>query len=443
MRDTKVAVIGGGSPGWTPRLVTDIMLERELGGEIVLTDVDADALAVLAKVCERIRTEHSGRFAIASTTNLDEALDGADFVVVTITTGGLKAMRVDLEVPEKYHCFQTVGDTVGPGGLSRALRNIPVFVGFAQAMERRCPKAWMLNVSNPLTALTRTVEKVSSIRALGICHGVDGAAHDYAKLANAEGAKSIRFAGVDHCSWLLDLRVGDTDVLAEIRARLADGWRFDEDKKGILEGYVACLKLYENLGYLPAIQARHIVEFFPYFLRDMEQVERYGLRRTSIADRERGRQKQVERARRQAAGEEDIPRTQSNEAVAPAIRAMVTGKRVVVSVNARNEGQIPNLPLGAVVETLCVIDGAGVHAATAGPLPPEILAVVLPHVLRQEMTVEAGLSGDRDKALTILATDPLVQDLDSAKDMLDEMLEANRKWLPQFFPGKGKRAKRT
>jgi len=434
MKDIKIAVIGGGSPHWTPTLVTDVMLQSDaLGGQIALHDLDAEALEVLGKVCERIRTEHQGAFAIRTTTSLDDALDGADFVVVTISTGGLAAMRADLEVPEKHHCFQTVGDTVGPGGLSRALRNIPVFVGFAQAMERRCPKAWMLNVSNPLTALTRTVETVSSIRALGICHGVDGAIHDYCRLIGVEGETSARFAGIDHCSWLLDLRVGETDVLAQIRARLADGWRFDEHQKGVLEGYVACLKLYENLGYLPAIQARHIVEFFPFFLHDLGQVERYGLRRTTIADRERGRQSHVERSRRRASGEEDIPRKQSGEAVAPVMRAMITGKRVVVSLNVRNEGQVSNLPPGTVVETLVAVDGAGVHPLAAGPLPQVLLSVVLPHVIRIEMTVEAGLAGDRDKALAALADDPLVQDLDTVNDMLREMLEANRQWLPQFF----------
>jgi len=434
MKGVKIAVIGAGSPQWTPRLVADVMLERELpGGEIALTDIDAEALEVAARICERIRTEHEGAFAISAARSLDEALAGADFVIVSITTGGLEAMRVDLEVPERYHCFQTVGDTVGPGGLSRALRNIPVFVGFAQAMEKRCPNAWMLNVSNPLTALTRTVEKVSRIRALGICHGVEESTYDYMQLIGAEGQMSYRVAGIDHCSWLLDFRVGETDALAEIRGRLADGWRFGEDKQELVERYSPCLKLYENLGHLPAIQGRHIVEFFPYFLRDLGQAERYGLKRTTIADRERGRDWHRDRARRRASGEEDIPRGQSREAVAPVIRALVTGKRVVESLNVRNQGQISNLPLDAVVETLAVVDGAGVHPAAAGPLPPEVLAVVLPHVLRQELTVEAGLAGDRGKALAALASDPLVQDLDTAKEMLDEMLDANRKWLAQFF----------
>jgi alpha-galactosidase len=435
VKQVKIAVIGGGSPNWTPRLVADVMLERDLsGGEIALTDIDPEALEVLGKVCARIGSEYESGFTTRTTTSLDDALDGADFVIVTISTGGLEAMRVDLEIPERYQCFQTVGDTVGPGGLSRALRNIPVFVGFARAMERRCPKAWMLNVSNPLTALTRTVEKVSPIRALGICHGVEGAISDYVKLIGAEGETSYRVAGIDHCSWLLDFRVGATDVLAEIRARLADGWRFDGDEQELVQGYSPCLKLYENLGYLPAIQGRHIVEFFPFFLQDLAQVERYGLKRTTIADRERGRQRQLDLVRRQAIGDAPIPRQQSREMVAPVMRALVTGKRAIGFVNLRNEGQIPNLPLDAVVETLTVVDGAGVHPAAAGPLPPPVLAVVLPHVLRQEMTVEAGLAGDWDKALAALASDPLVQDLDSARAMLRQMLEANRKWLPQFFP---------
>jgi alpha-galactosidase len=259
---------------------------------------------------------------------------------------------------------------------------------------------------------------------------------DYARLIGAEGPVSFRVAGIDHCSWLLDFRVGETDVLAEIRARLHDGWRFDEDERTqkLVARYNPCLKLYQALGYLPAIQGRHIVEFFPYFLSDLAQVERYGLQRTPVAEREEGKDKAWVRARAQATGEEDIPRSQSNEVVAPMIRARITGQRVTDTLNMRNEGQIPNLPLDAVVETLVVIDGAGVQPVAAGPLPPEVLAVVEPHVLRQELTVEAGLAGDREKALAVLASDPLVQDLDSAKPMLDELLEANRDYLPQFFP---------
>jgi alpha-galactosidase len=435
MKEPKIAVIGAGSPQWTPRLVTDITLERELpGGEIMLHDINPEALDVLTTVCQRIHDEHDGAFAVAKTLDLDEALEGADFVIVSITTGGEAAMRADIEVPERYHCFQTVADTVGPGGLARALRNIPVFVGFTRAMERMCPRAWMLNVSNPLSALTRAVEKISALRAVGVCHGVEEAVADYVKLMEAEGPVSYRVAGIDHCSWLLDFKVGETDMLAAIRGRLADGWSFGEDKQELVERYNACLKLYQNLGYLPAIQARHIVEFFPFFLQDLEQVERYNLKRTVYEDRVRGRTWHRERALKRATGEEDIPRAQSREAVAPMIRAMVTGRRVVESLNVRNEGQIPNLPMDAVVETRTVIDGAGVHPMAAGPLPPELLAVVEPHVLRQEMTVECALTGDWDQALAILATDPLVQDLDSARQMLRELLEANRQYLPQFFP---------
>jgi len=438
MKEPNIAVIGGGSLGWTPRLVTDLMLERAIpSGEIRLTDLNSEALELMGRVCQRIRAEHEGALSVRTTASLEEALDGADFVIVTISTGGFQTMRHDLEIPERYQCFQTVGDTVGPGGLSRALRNIPVFAGFARKMERLCPEAWMLNVSNPLTALTRTVEKVSAIRAFGVCHGVGEAVADYARLIGAEGPVSFRVAGIDHCSWLLDFRVGDTDVLAEIRARLHDGWRFDADERTqkLVARYNPCLKLYQALGYLPAIQGRHIVEFFPYFLSDLAQVERYGLRRTPVAEREEGKDKAWVRARAQATGEEDIPRSQSKEVVAPVVRATLTGQQVTDTLNMRNEGQISNLPRDAVVETLVMVDGVGAHPLTAGPLPPEVLAVVEPHVLRQELTVEAGLAGDRQKALAVLASDPLVQDLDSAKPMLDELLEANRDYLPQFFPG--------
>src|SRR5256885_13674582 len=155
MARTRICFIGGGSYNWMPKLLGDLALTPDVEGSIVLHDVNPSALEDIQRFGRKATAQAGANFNIETTTDLDRALDGAEFVVVTITTGGLDTMALDLEIPERYGIYQSVGDTVGPGGLSRALRNVPVMVGIAQAMQRYCPDAWMLNLTNPLTVLNR------------------------------------------------------------------------------------------------------------------------------------------------------------------------------------------------------------------------------------------------------------------------------------------------
>src|SRR5688572_4336868 len=163
MAKTRICFVGGGSYQWMPKLLTDIALTPGLSGSIVLHDVAPEPMFEMQKLGQKIMAAAGAEFTIEANGNLDDALKGAEFVIVTITTGGLEAMRKDIDIPLGYGIYQSVGDTVGPGGISRALRNVPVLVGIAQAMERVCPDAWMLNLTNPLTALTRAVLKTTSI----------------------------------------------------------------------------------------------------------------------------------------------------------------------------------------------------------------------------------------------------------------------------------------
>jgi len=182
MANLKITLVGGGSSNWTPRLFGNILQKDFLNGsEVMLYDLNADALTLLQGLCEKYVALKGSQVVVKHTTDREEALDGADAVVVTITTGGLKAMRYDLEIPEKYNIYQMVGDTVGPGGLVRSLRNVPVFLDLARAMEKHCPDGWMLNCSNPLSALTRVVDRDTSVKAIGVCHGVPNVAKNFAQ----------------------------------------------------------------------------------------------------------------------------------------------------------------------------------------------------------------------------------------------------------------------
>src|ERR1051325_2468694 len=224
MAHTRICFIGGRSYNSVLKLLGDLALTPDLEGTVVLHDLNPSALEDIEQYGRKVIARTGGKFRIEKTTELERSLDGAEFVVVTLTTGALDTMRLDLEIPEKYGIYQSVGDTVGPGGLSRALRNVPVLVGIAQAMERRCPDAWMLNLTNPLTVLTRVVTLTTRVKAMGLCHELFGVRGGLMRMfGGAVSDFEMRVAGVNHLIWLLDMTIRGRDGLRMVRDFVAQG----------------------------------------------------------------------------------------------------------------------------------------------------------------------------------------------------------------------------
>lgn len=218
MARTRICFVGGGSYNWTPKLVTDLALTRDLSGTIVLHDVNPAAMEELGRYTRKVVDAAGADFAVETSPDLAAALTGAEFVIVTITTGGLEAMRKDLDIPLKYGIYQSVGDTVGPGGLSRALRNVPVLLEIARTMERVCPDAWMLNLTNPMTVLTRAVTKTTGVKTVGLCHELHGVRGKMQRMFGADKEDfEVRVAGINHLIWLLDLKIKGQDGFAMVR----------------------------------------------------------------------------------------------------------------------------------------------------------------------------------------------------------------------------------
>ncbi|MBI2501788.1 MAG: hypothetical protein HYW07_00950 [Candidatus Latescibacteria bacterium] len=441
MANRKIALVGGGSYSWTPGVAAGILNCAYLdGSQVMLYDLDPEALNLTTALAQRYREQAGSRTAFAQTTCREEALDGADYVVVTISTGGLDAMQVDLEVPEQHGVFQTVGDTVGPGGLSRALRNVPVFLDLARAMERHCPKAWMLNCSNPLSALTRVVGRETGIRVVGLCHGVRSQVRAFARFCGLDLADcAYTNTGIDHCAWLTELVIGGrpaVELLAEKDLeewlRLPPAQAAADPVFGSLYPSRCGLWLSRQLGALPGIGDRHLVEFLPGFLDSAQRVEEWGLKRTSIAERRQNRLRARARIEDQLSGREELRLPEGSDDVAGWIGALDGGPSVEDNLNVANLGQIPQLPEGAVVETRGLLDATGFRPL-ASPMPKELEAIVRPHVLRQELSVEAALEGSFAKALALLSTDPLVRP-ECARPLLEDLLAGTRQWLPQFKP---------
>ena len=437
----RIAFVGGGSYQWGPKLIQDVALNEELrGGTLVLHDINGEALQDMYEWGTRALDAAESYLKLEKTRWLEEALRGADFVVLSISTGGLDATALDLEIPARYGVVQTVGDTVGPGGLFRGLRNIPVVVEIARSMEEYCPHAVLLNLTNPLTVLTRAVTKATSIKVVGLCHELFSTLGMLSTMFDvSEEAINARVAGVNHFIWVTDVSVHGRDVTDEAFRRISGGEAreislsdADGDTDSFTNTWGFRTELCRLYGYLPAAGDRHLCEFVPGYLRDEKERERLDLRITTVDVRRERLAADRESVRRMVRGDEPIPTGRSREEISDIMAAMWTGEDSVNIVNLPNAGQVRDVPLGAVVETYGALNGSGASGIVFGELPPPVAALVHPHVFNHETIVQAGLTGDADLAFCAFLNDPLVGSRPDARTMFEKMFEAQREYLPQF-----------
>lgn len=448
----RIVIIGGGSFAWGPPFIRDIAVTRALAGAtVVLHDIDAAALDLVYRFGRHLVQSGNLPVTLQKTMQLEEALQGAHFVILTITTGGLEAMRYDLEIPARFGIAQSVGDTVGPGGLFRALRNIPVAVEIARKMEAICPGAWLLNYTNPLSCLTRAVARESGIQVIGLCHEFFFVRQKLARLLGVPaGEISGRLAGINHLPWLLDIRVSGEDGMPRLRRLATDilATRGETVLQGesspwsTLDRGMVKARLLQIYGGLPAAGDRHVAEFFPGFLAEATGHGRqYGIILTNVAERYAWRAAEERFIQAGLAGEIDLATyiaTPSGEAASQIIAAVVAGERYQGVMNLPNQGQIANLPQavgasGPVVEGFGVIDREGARLNPAGDLPPAIRSVVQRHLENQEMIVEAALQRDRQLAFQVMLQDPLVTlEPRAAGQMFDQMWQAHAHYLAGY-----------
>lgn len=445
-KDAKVVLVGGGSVSWSPRLINDLTLTEGFEQvRYVILDIDKAAGEKIAKLGRQLAQKRGLGCSFSFTDSPREAYTDADFVVITVSTGGLDAMEHDLLIPEDYRIYQTVGDTVGPGGWARALRNIPVFVEMAQDIERYAPGAVVLNYTNPLTVLTNVFYKTTSLKTVGLCHGVFEV-YDYLMRVfslDSEDDIKLRFGGTNHFFWITDLKIRGEDGFELLRSKLAQGKTLNDlvtetyvDNAGWYSNHYVSDELFRTYGYLPYIADRHISEFLPAYLTgDAKHLETYHLNRTTVAERRTWRADLEQQLDQYLSGEKALEDKRSRETAADIIQAMLLGKDFIDVVNVPNVGQISNLPLGSIVETLGTINTLGFTPITMGELPQPLLNLVLPHVYNQNDLIEAGLTGNLEQAFYALYNDPLCAHLTlpEIKEMGMRLLEAHKQYLPQFF----------
>jgi alpha-galactosidase len=430
---TRITIIGGGSYQWAPTLLVDFANTPVLrDAEIVLEDIDPAPLPRMVELVEHIASVRGIGMTATATTDQREALAGADYVVVNISTGGFASMRHDLEVPAGFGIRQSVGDTVGPGGIVRALRNIPVFLDLAADMEELCPDAWLLNLTNPMTTICRAVTRESGLHTVGLCHEVTGAQYMLSRLLGADFlAIQPTVAGVNHLPFITSLDVDGDDGFERLRKVLADD---PPEQRDLLAQHRVKLELFSRFGVLPGAGDRHLVEFFPGFLTEESGWgERWGVALTTIEDREKGQSFHIRRFEQMLAADEfsEMP---SGEMVAPVIQCRITGREGWFPLNIPNDGQVGDLPDDVTVESMCVADAVGVRGRDEVALPPALAECLRRVSASQELTVEAAVTGNREALFEAMLLDPLAGriDYDAVQTMTDDMIEATAAWLPQF-----------
>jgi alpha-galactosidase len=450
---TQVTIVGGGSYQWAPELMADLFGTPALAGmHLVLEDIDPAPLPKMEALAYKLNEAMGAKATVATTTDLGRALDGADFVIVCISTGGFRSMAVDLDVPAAHGITQTVGDTVGPGGINRALRNVPVLVGIGKAMEEHCPDAWMFNITNPMTCLTRSVCRETSIKTVGLCHEVGNFCMDLAiALGRPAEAVSCSVTGINHFPVLTALEVDGADGFDVLRKLVDEVGGLESltpyegrpkadpfTKLDFAQRHVFKLTLLDRWGTFPAAGDRHIAEFVAFALTPESRWGAvYNIGLSPISRREEHQAQYVADVDDWLAGTKDLQTWQSGELPSPMLQAMLTGEPFEAPVNIPNTGQGVGLPTDAVLESICVIDGPardGIRGRDRGVLPRPYDEIVRRHVATQELTVEAAVRGDRRLAEEAFTLDPLAGrgDLRDMEVMVDELLAGTAEWLPRF-----------
>ena len=430
----RITLIGAGSIVFSKTLLTDILATKALQeSEIVLMGPTASKLEKVEGYARRVIEANGLDAQVWSTTDRREALRGADYVIVLVQIGGVEAFGVDYQVPLKYGVDQCIGDTLGPGGVFRALRTIPVVVDIARDMEELCPNALLMNYANPMAPVCWALGQASNVQFVGLCHGVQTTLDLISRYVDVP-KDQIDFlcAGINHMAWFLKLEHNGTDLYPKLRENIEKPEYYINEK-------VRC-EVMRHFGYFMTESTGHLSEYVPWFRKNPKALALYcdqpdfgGASGAyynwckTVADAFTGEDVLADEPT-------DLPE-RSAEYCGWIIEAMETDTTFRFNGNVRNDGYITNLPQGCCVEVPTYVDRTGLHPTRVGNLPPQCAALNQSNVTVQGLAVEAALSGDPELAFAAVAMDPLtgaVLTLAETREMVAEMLEASRRWLPQF-----------
>jgi alpha-galactosidase len=467
----KIAFLGAGSTVFARALLRDLFTFPELRDvAISLMDIDANRLRDSERMAHRVAEMADARPAIEATTDRRRALDGADYAINMIQVGGYQPSTVvDFEVPKRYGLRQTIGDTVGVGGIMRALRTIPVMLEMGRDMEALCPDVLFINYTNPMAILTWAMNRATAIKTVGLCHSVQGTAAYLARLLDIP-PKEVTYlcAGINHLAFYLRLERGGQDLYPALRRAMTEGRVPKQDS--------VRFEMFRRLGYFVTESSEHFAEYVPYFIRRdrpdlverfhipldeypdrcLRQIAEWEQMRLALQDRDPQALVRQEKARReerlqrvakkdplyaqllQKAWQEtpiDGKVRHSGEYGTLLIHAVETNQPRVIYGNVMNEGLIENLPEGCCVEVPCLVDGNGVQPTRLGKLPPHLAGLMRTHINVQELTVKAALERRRDDVYYAAMLDPHTSaelTLDEITALVDDLIAAHGAYIPPF-----------
>jgi alpha-galactosidase len=440
----RIALIGAGSTVFTRNLCNDILLTPALQeSTIALMDIDADRLQQAQALVEAIIERRNLGARVEATLDRQQAVEGADYVITTFQQGGLEAYRLDIEIPERYGVGQCVGDTLGPGGVFRALRTIPILLDLCDDMDHLAPDALLLNYVNPMAANCWAVAAATGRPHVGLCHSVQGTSHMLARWCEVPYEDVIFVcAGINHQAWFLDFRTKRGDLYPAL-------WEAIEEPE-IYKTEPVRIDLMKSLGFFVTESSGHASEYVPYFRKNASVIENdlvpkfdnerdgwfdFGRTGGYLRNCVRRAAEAVQEYRELLEGVRELPSQRSHEYGTYIIEAMETNVLARINGNVPNWGLVDNLPVGCCVEVPCMVDGNGVQPIVVGALPTQLAAMNRWSVNVQELTVEAALNGNTDAVHHAVMMDPLtaaVCTLPQIHAMVDEMLEAQAQWLPEF-----------
>lgn len=438
----KIAMIGAGSLVFCKTLMNDFLATPALAGsEFRLMALTHTRLDKMKDFVERMIRDNGLNATVTATTDRRTALAGADYVVVMLQAGGVAEFRQDYEIPMKYGVDQCIADTLGPGGVFRALRHIPALLEIARDMQELCPNAILFNYANPMAMCCSALGRVPGLQFVGLCHGVQTTMDLIASYVGVP-KDEIDFlaAGINHMAWFLRLEHHGRDLYPTLKSNFErPGYYANEKVRG---------EVLRHFGYFMTESTGHLSEYLPYFRKNKKALDLY-CDEPSFGGESGAYYKYCAMLAEKFAKTDplSIESTQlgprSAEYCSHIIEARETGNVFRLNGNVRNDGYITNLPNGCCVEVPIYVDRLGLHPTVVGSLPPQCAALNLTNVLVQNLAVEASFTGDPELVMQAVALDPLtaaVLTLQEIRDLVAEMLEAERSYLPQF---KGKTLRRV
>lgn len=444
----KITFVGAGSTVFAKNLMGDILSYPELAeSTLTLFDINEERLKTSEVVAHKIADVLGVKPKIEITTDRRRALDGADYAISMFQVGGYKPATVtDFEIPKKYGLRQTIADTLGIGGIMRALRTIPVFLEMTAEMEELCPDVTHLNYVNPMVMNCMAMNRASTIKTVGLCHSVQGTAEQLAGDINVP-IEEINYicAGINHVAFYLSFERNGEDLYPLIQ-KVADSGKVPmrgsaERSDGGVTGLSDAVRyeMFRRLGYFVTESSEHFSEYTPWFIKQNhpELIEQFDIPLDEY----------ISRCERQISGWHALRETledpnaeltveRSHEYGSTIIHALETGKPSVIYGNVPNEGLIDNLPQDCVVEVPCLVDKNGVQPTHIGTLPPQLAALMQTQINVQNLTVEAALTGKREHIYHAAMFDPHTSaELTVAQihDLVDDLIEAHGDWLPGEF----------